>query len=47
MISQDRHVASASDRSTHLGAISELVGGQIHLAKGSFANEATKCVIAD
>lgn len=47
MISQDRHVASASDRSTHLGAISELVGGQIHLAKGSFANEAAKGVVAD
>lgn len=45
-ISQDRQVTSAKT-DTHLGAIGELVGGQIHLAKGSFANEAAERVIAD
>lgn len=47
MISQDRHVTSANERGTHLGAISELMGGQIHLTKGSFANQAAQGVVAD
>ena len=34
-------------KSTHLGAIRELVGGQVDLAKGAFANEAAEGVIAN
>lgn len=46
-ISKSRLSGHVNGRSTHLGAIGELMGGQVDLAKGAFANETAEGIVAD